>query len=90
MQASEAEIRRIAQEAAHQAVRETLVALGINIADEDAVISAQVDFAFLRRQRRGAEEIARWTRRGVVGAGVSGLLWLLWEGLQVALRAKGG
>lgn len=45
----------------------------------------QADLAWLRRQRLATEDIAKWIRRGFVTTVLSGVLYLLWEGLKLAL-----
>ena len=51
----------------------------------DGIIQQQVDFAWLRRQRRASEQIAQWSKRTVLGLVVTGALGLLWLGLTEAL-----
>ena len=68
-------------------VEATLEKLGIDV---DEVHEAQADFLWVRKQRKGAEELGRWTRRGLVGAAVSGIAWAVWEGLKAAFILKTG
>lgn len=70
-----------------QIVRETLRELGI---DPEDFRGHQRDMAFVRRQREGAEQITRWSKRACVGAVVAGGIWLVVEGVKTALRIKGG
>lgn len=70
-----------------QIVRETLRELGI---DPEDFRGHQRDMAFVRRQREGAEQVTRWTKRTCVGLLVSGFVWLVYEGVRSALRIKGG
>ncbi len=79
------ETHRIAKEGAHEGVREAFMHFGVDITDADSVKAFQADLHFLGRQRKGAEEAGRWIRRAALGAFVSGLLWVLWEGLKHAL-----
>lgn len=81
----EQEVRQIVRETVH----ETLTTLGLDVADPEAVLAAQADFAYLRRSRRGAEEIGKWIRRGAIGVAVTGFAALLWEGFKAALKASG-
>ena len=46
----------------------------------------QADLAWLRRQRLATEDIAMWIRRGVITTVISGVLYLLWEGLKLAFQ----
>lgn len=83
---TEADIRRIVRDS----VRETLTTLGLDAHAPDAILDLQRDFAFLRRTRLGGEELARKTRLAAMGMALSGLAYLVWEGLRAALRAKAG
>lgn len=65
-----------------EAVRETFIHLGVDLNNAGDVRELQSDLAYIRRARRGSEEVARWTKRGLIGAGVSGLLYLLVEGIR--------
>ena len=44
------------------------------------------DLHFVARWRRGAEEVGRWIRRGVVLAFLSGLVRVVGQGLKIALK----
>jgi hypothetical protein len=83
---TEDEVRKIVQ----QSVHETLTTLGMDVSDPEAVLALQADHAYLRRSRLGADEVAKWVKRGVITAGTSGLLYTAWEGFKGALRLKGG
>lgn len=83
---TEADVRRVAREA----VREMLLALGADAYDAESIKDLQADFLYVRKARLGNEEVGKWIRRGIVITGVSGVLWLLWEGLKVGLKVKGG
>lgn len=95
-------IRQVADQAARQAIKDVLTALGI---DPDNPIEAQRDMATLRLMRdtlvdedyqRDMLHLRRWrksmdsvTDKGtlaIVGALTSGLLAALWLGLQELLR----
>jgi hypothetical protein len=68
----------------HEAVHETLEALGIEISNKH---ETQADFLFLRKQRRGTEELYKWVRRSIIGAALGGLCFALWEGFKQALKS---
>ncbi len=78
----------VARAIAREAVRETLLTLGIDIASPGAIQAAQADFAFIRRQRRAGEALKANALRMLVtliGMGLFGLLtWcmtaLRWNG----------
>ncbi len=61
------EAKKIAQEAADQAVKRTFTALGLDIADGEAVIEAQKDFAHVRRHRQTCEMVQRQSIKVTVG-----------------------
>lgn len=51
------EIKAIATEAAKEAIRELLVAMGVNANDPEALIEMQQDFAHIRAWRRSTQTI---------------------------------
>ena len=51
------EVRHIATEAAKEAIRELLVAMGVNAHDEKALLEMQQDFAHVRAWRKSTETI---------------------------------
>lgn len=79
------EIHRVAKEGAHEGVREAFMHFGVDIADAKSLSRFQANLQFLDRQRRGAEEAGRWLRRGILMAFVSGLIWVAWQGLKLAV-----
>lgn len=72
-----------------KAVRRTLITLGIDISTADKMLQAQADFGYLRKQRLGSEEVAKWAKRTMVGAAVSGMIYAILAGIKAALSAKG-
>jgi hypothetical protein len=68
----------------HEAVHETLEALGIDVSDKQ---EAQADFLFLRKQRCGTEELYKWVRRSIIGVALGGLCLALWEGFKLTLKS---
>lgn len=73
---------------AHEAVKETLLSLGVATGEDADILSLQQDMAWLRRQRLSTQEIAKWVRRGIITTAISGLLYLLWSGLKLAVVFK--
>lgn len=73
-----------------QVVRQTLLELGINVSDSDHVTEMQEDFAYLRRARKGSNEVGKWAKRGLIGTGISAAAFVGWEGLKAMLRIKTG
>lgn len=68
-------------------VHETLTMLGFNLSNPTEV---QADIAYLRKARKGSEQVAAMVKRTCVGAFCSGILWVLWEGIKAAAQAKTG
>jgi len=77
------EVRKIAREAADEAVIKTLRGLGIN---PDEPQRAQANFIYLDKSRRGTEEMARWIKRGCVTSALAGGVWIVWEGAKLAIK----
>ena len=69
-----------------QAVRDTLIELGVDTSDNQAMLAMQQDFAFLRKQRLMAELIGRQTRIALIGALIAGLLAAPWAGVRWNLK----
>lgn len=80
------------KEIVRQTVHETLTSMGINVTDPEQLIEAQSDFAYVRKARLGSEEVAKWVKRGLVGAGVSAFLYMLTHGFAdgVKMLLSGG
>jgi hypothetical protein len=76
---TEEQMQIIAREAAAEAVKDTLLALGV---DANNIHAAQQDFAHLRKQRVASEQVGEWTRRALVGAFISGLIAVFFTGLH--------
>jgi hypothetical protein len=76
---TEAEIRKLAHEAAdlaaRKAVRETLTALGI---DTDKPFEFQEKMNFVRSLQNAATTIGRQTLTAFIGTVVLGALWAIW------------
>lgn len=78
------------EDVVNRSVLKTLTALGVDASSPEAIVQAQVDFAYLRRSRRGAEEVAKWMKRTIVTAAVSGAGAMLWVGFADAIKRKLG
>ncbi len=72
------EIRQLAEEVSEATVRKTLTAAGINMSSEDAIIQAQVDFVWLRRQRRLGERIGLGIRLTLITSAIGGAIAIIW------------
>ena len=82
---TEEEIERIVQ----KSLRETFMVFGIDTTDGESLREFQSDLGYLRRSRRGSEELAKWIKRSAVGVAITGLCVLLWEGLKHAMTRSG-
>lgn len=83
---SSSEIQHIASETARAAVRETLLALGVNANDPESILKMQQDFAYLRdwREAMGTIKARGWAVTvGIVVSGIAAAVW-------TALRSGGG
>ena len=76
---SEAYLKHIVRES----VQETLVRMGFTTEEPHEL---QADMLYLRKSRRGSDEVAKWLRRTVLTTTVSGLLYTLYAGLRITLR----
>lgn len=72
-----------------KAVRRTLTTLGVDISNTEKLLHVQADFAYMRKSRLGAEEVNKWAKRSVVGAFISGAIYMLFTGIRAFLTAKG-
>lgn len=80
---TEAEIKQLADTAAHEAVKRTLLALGIDASDPEAIIAMQADFRHLRTWRESTEAVRRkafLTAVAVIVTGALGYLWVAFKG----------
>lgn len=71
--------KEIARAAAREAVRETLLALGIDTSNPAAMIETQADFQHLRAWRKSLATVKRQglvSAVGVVTVGLLGLIYL--------------
>ena len=68
--------------AAETAVRETFLALGIDISSPQAVVEAQLDFKSMRTQREFSDLIVKYGVGAVVTTVAGGALAMVWLGLQ--------
>lgn len=71
------EIKHLAEEAAKSAVRELLVAMGVDANDPKALIEMQKDFAHIRGWRVGTETVKRKGLAAAVTFIVTGVLGYL-------------
>ncbi len=74
-----------AREIAALTVTETLKAMGLDPADLHAT---QADFLYLRKSRKGAEQVATWVKRSAVGAASVGVIYAVVEGVKMAVRGS--
>lgn len=79
---SSSEIQHIASETAKAAVREMLLAMGVNTNDPEAILKMQQDFAYLRdwREAVGTIKARSWTV--LVGMVVSGIAAAVWAAVR--------
>jgi hypothetical protein len=76
------EIQHIASETAKAAVRETLLTLGVNANDPEAVRKMQQDFAYLRDWREASGTIKARGMMVLISIVVSGIAAAIWTALS--------
>jgi hypothetical protein len=76
------EIRHIASEAAKSAVRELLVAMGVDANDPKSLITMQKDFAHLRAWRESIETVKTKSITVAIGTIVVGVLGAIWMAIR--------
>lgn len=76
---TEDDIRKVAHEAAREAVREMMERLGVNINDYQ---ETQQDFAHLRAWRMSMDAVKRQGLVVAVGIAVAGLIALVWQAIR--------
>lgn len=75
---TEAEVKRIASEAAKASVEEMFLRFGIEANSADDIKALQRDFAHLRGWREASETVKRQgiiTAVGILTVGILGLIW---------------
>ena len=80
---TEAEVKRVASEAATAAVNELLLKMGVDVSDPKALIEMQADFAHTRKWRKSVETVQRQsliTAIGILVTGFAGALWMALKG----------
>lgn len=73
-------VERVAKEAAHQAVKETLIKIGI---ESDDALEVQADMQHLRAWRQASNKIksqSLMTAVGIITVGFLGLIWMAIKG----------
>lgn len=65
--------------ATQKAIERVLTRLGV---DHQNPLEMQEDMAFLRKNRKGAEQAGMWARRTILVAFLSGLIWASFEGIK--------
>jgi|WetSurMetagenome_2_1015567.scaffolds.fasta_scaffold573918_2 hypothetical protein len=77
------EIQHIAEVSANKAVRELLIAMGVDANDPEALLEMQRDFAHLRDWRKSVAMVKNKTLTAAIGilvTGVAGAIWLAVRG----------
>lgn len=85
MSITRGDLEEIVDGACRRAVSAVFDRLGVDLTDKRAVEEFRQDLFFARKQRKGAEDVARVIRQSGVGALVCGLLWALLWGIQHAM-----
>ena len=85
MPLTSSEIEDIAKQTARAAVQETLLTLGVNTNDPEAIRQMQRDFAYLRDWREASGTIKARGLMALTGIAVSGIVAAIWA----AIAGKG-
>ena len=83
---SEAELEQIVRAGVKQGVEETFLTTGIDVSTPEAVIQVQRDFQYMRRLRRTAENVQKWSTKVVVTTIVAAMLAAVWAGFGESIR----
>ena len=73
------EIKQVAQAAAREAVREMMLAMGVDASDPKALLEMQKDFQSLRKWRKSVQDVQRHgllTAVGVLIVGILGMIYM--------------
>lgn len=71
------EVEDISERAAEKAVQKTLLTIGMDTADPDAVLMLQADFRHLRQWRESIETVKKQSLKTAIGVIVTGVLGYL-------------
>lgn len=77
---TEDQIEALVKRAAAEAVKDTLLLLGVRIDDSDAILNMQQDMKHLRESREGKEEFIKKSRTALMGVFITGILALITKG----------
>lgn len=84
------EAEAVARETAHAVLEEAFAHFGVDLKDADSLRQFHADLIHVRKSRLGAEQVAVFTRRALIGAGVTGLLTLLFIGIKHTVTGNDG
>lgn len=80
-------VKRVAKEAAQEAVKDTLLMMGVRIDDSNAILSMQQDMKHLRESREGKEEFIKKSRTALMGVFITGAIALITKGFWAELSS---
>lgn len=80
-------VKRVAKEAAQEAVKDTLLMMGVRIDDSNAILSMQQDMKHLRESREGKEEFIKKSRTALMGVFITGTIALITKGFWAELSS---
>lgn len=73
-------VKRVAKEAAQEAVKDTLLLMGVRVDDPNSILNMQQDMKHLRESREGKEEFIKKSRTALMGVFITGILALITKG----------
>lgn len=73
----------ITRKIVHEAVNATLLGLGFNVEDPH---ETQADLLYLRKMRKGGEEISRLIKKSIITVTIPSFLYVIWEVFKQAVH----
>lgn len=80
---SSSEIQHIASVTAEEAVRKTLLVMGVDVSDPKSIQEMQYDMAHVRRWRKSVETVQRQSLIAAIGVIVSGIAAAIWMAISL-------
>lgn len=70
------------KEVAHEAVKETLMVLGIDVDNHESIQQTQADLMYMRKLRQGSDDLSKMFKKSAVGIAVLASVYALWQGIK--------
>ena len=86
MNLTDDEIKKISKSTAEYTIKHLFERLDIDISDDVHVIELRKDLEYARKARVGSDKVADWIKRSIILTGVSGLVYIIVEGIRTFIR----